>query len=193
MRFSLTVGSPVLVPDPEQAGRGRWRWKRPSIARAARDRGGPLRCLPSQEGGKGQSEKAIFESVRLRSAIQNDAATETRPQRRPALTQPLQVARVHAVSGPDLHTHHHAPYFDQDIHLAAVVRAPEEKRGDARLAAPCPQVVHHPRLDYGAALLRRFDRLAIPQSRQCRRYASVAPVEFWGLDKSFAEIGAVWR
>jgi len=152
-----------------------------------------VRRLLSQKGGKGQSEESIFESVRFRSAVQDDAATEARPQRRPAFTQPLQVARVHAVSGLDLHTHHHALQFDQDIHLAAVVGAPEEKRGAARLAAPCPQVVHHPRLDHGAALLRRLDRLAIPQSRQCRRHASVAPVEFRCFDKSFAEIGAVWR
>jgi hypothetical protein len=88
--------------------------------------GGPLRCLPSWEGGKGQSEESIFESMRLRSAVQDDAATETRPQRRPALAQPLQVARVHAVSGLDLHAHHHSAQFDQDIHLAAVVRAPAD-------------------------------------------------------------------
>jgi hypothetical protein len=80
-----------------------------------------LRRLPSQEGGKGQSEDSIFESVRLRSAIQDDAATGTRPRRGPAFAQPLQVARVHPVSGLDLHAHHHAPHFDQDINLASAM------------------------------------------------------------------------
>ena len=36
-----------------------------------------VRRLLSQKGGKGQSEESIFESVRLRSAVQDDAATET--------------------------------------------------------------------------------------------------------------------